>query len=60
MKVGIQGMEEDDLRYVTISYVDDHTYEVIYEVTRSGYFIIFVRYGDWNVADSPFICKVTF
>ncbi|RWS23582.1 uncharacterized protein B4U80_13349 [Leptotrombidium deliense] len=60
LSVGIQGIDEDDLLYVTMSYIGDSQYEVVYEVTRAGYFIIFVRYGDWNVADSPFICKVTF
>ncbi|KAI1280818.1 hypothetical protein HDE_13693 [Halotydeus destructor] len=60
LTVGIQGSQADDVKAITTDIISDHQHLVRYEVTRPGYYVIFVRYADCHITDSPFICKVSF
>ena len=60
LAVGLQSAESDDVIEVSFTSVAQNRYEVHYQVSRPGYYVIFVKWGDYNIADSPFICKVTY
>jgi hypothetical protein len=59
LTVGMQGCSPLAVKKITINQVDEHNYEVSYVVTTPGYFIIFVRYSDCFIMDSPFVCQVS-
>ena len=60
LTVGIQGPRPHTVRDLSITYTGDDLYEVIYEVTDPGYYIINIKWSELPIPDSPFICKVTY
>ena len=60
LSVGIQGTNAEDVQSVSVNAIGDDQHIVKYMIKRAGYYIIFVRWGDTNIVDSPFICKVLF
>lgn len=59
LSVGIQSNQPEVVQSVVVSTVGSlHT--IKYRVSKPGYYIIFVKWRDQHIADSPFICKVTF
>lgn len=59
LTVGMQGCSPLAVKKITVAQIDEHNYEVSYVVTTPGYFIIFVRYSDCFIMDSPFVCQVS-
>ena len=42
-----------------VTYTGDNMYEVIYEVTKPGYYIINVKWADFDIPGSPSVCQIT-
>jgi hypothetical protein len=60
LTVCVKGPRPHTVTETSVNYTGDDLYEVTYEVTHPGYYIISVRWSDINIPNSPFICKVTF
>ncbi|XP_022254645.1 uncharacterized protein LOC106470311 [Limulus polyphemus] len=60
LTVSIQGPGRHDVLETTVTYIGDDMYEIMYEVSDPGYYIISVKWCEWNILESPFICKVTY
>ena len=58
LTIGVHGAA-GNASLVSQSAVDESTYEVRYRVSRPGYYMIFVRWSDCSVRDSPFVCLVS-
>lgn len=59
LTVGVQGPSPGQVKRVTIEEERDNLYRVSYVVKNPGYFIIFVRFNDCFILDSPFVCQVS-
>ena len=60
LSVGISGPRPHTVQDVSVVYTGDDLYEVEYEVSHPGYYVITLRWSDFNIPNSPFICKVTY
>ncbi|XP_076322051.1 uncharacterized protein LOC143231390 [Tachypleus tridentatus] len=60
LTVSIQGPGKHNVLETTVTYIGDDMHEVMYEVSDPGYYIISVKWCEWNIPESPFICKVTY
>ncbi len=60
LSVGISGPRGNAVLDVSVMYTGDDLYDVEYEVLLPGYYVITVRWSDFNIPQSPFICKVTY
>lgn len=58
LTVGIQGAT-GTAKIITQKEVDEFTHQVSYTVSRPGYYMIFVRWGDCHIMDSPFVSQVS-
>ncbi|OWF37904.1 Filamin-B [Mizuhopecten yessoensis] len=43
-----------------VVYTGDGLYEVMYEVTHPGYYVINVKLRDLDLQESPYLCKITY
>ncbi|XP_064470679.1 uncharacterized protein LOC135385337 isoform X2 [Ornithodoros turicata] len=59
ISIGIQGPTEGAVIKVSVTYSGLGNYTVMYKVNEPGYYIIYVRWADWPVPDSPFVCKIS-
>jgi hypothetical protein len=59
LTVGIQGPTLSQVKRITVEEERDNLYRVSYFVKSAGYYIIFVRYNDCFIMDSPFVCQVS-
>ncbi len=59
LTVGVTGPRPHTVSETNVTYTGDNLYEVIYEVTQPGYYIITIKWSDCNIPGSPFVCKVT-
>ncbi|XP_054164820.1 uncharacterized protein LOC128962471 [Oppia nitens] len=60
LAIGVQSVDSDDVIEASFTSIGNYKYRVQYQVRRPGYYVIIVKWGDYNIADSPFICKVTY
>ena len=60
LNVTVTGPRARTVRETAVVYTGDDIYEVLFEVTQPGYYIINVKWSDYNIPESPFICKVTY
>ncbi|XP_023215990.1 uncharacterized protein LOC111618667 isoform X1 [Centruroides sculpturatus] len=60
LTVNIQGAGKHDVTEVTIIYSGNELYDILYEVSQPGYYIISIKWGDLNIPESPYICKITY
>ena len=64
LTVGIQECVPGTLRKITTSQLVTEAakkglWEVTYQVTQPGYYVIFVRWSDCNISGSPFVAQIT-
>ncbi|KAK3596249.1 hypothetical protein CHS0354_034493 [Potamilus streckersoni] len=59
VSVSIRGPRPHAVTETSVIYTGDNLYEVVYQVTLPGYYIITVKLDDESVTESPFICTVT-
>ncbi|KAJ8311413.1 hypothetical protein KUTeg_010768, partial [Tegillarca granosa] len=55
LSVDIYGPKRHSVLETSIVYTGDDLYEVVYEVTHPGFYIICVKWSDVSVPDSPFL-----
>ncbi|XP_022090930.1 uncharacterized protein LOC110979440 [Acanthaster planci] len=60
LSVTIRGPQPHTVNETNVIYTGDDLYEIIYDVSLAGFYVISVKWGDKHVPDSPFIVKVTF
>ncbi|XP_038058619.1 serine-rich adhesin for platelets-like [Patiria miniata] len=60
LSVTIRGPRPHTVNETNVVYTGDDLYEIIYDVSLAGFYVISVKWGDKHVPDSPFIVKVTF
>lgn len=60
LSVNIVGPRPHTVLESGVTYTGDDIYEVLYEVAQPGYYVINVKWADYNIPESPFICKVTY
>ena len=60
LNVSITGPRPRTVQETGVTYTGDDIYEVLFEVSQPGYYIINVKWSDYNIPESPFICKVTY
>ncbi|KAI8500576.1 hypothetical protein Bbelb_213940 [Branchiostoma belcheri] len=58
LNVSLVGPRKNTVAEVNVIYTGDDLYEVIYDVTQPGYYVLSVKWMDRNVPDSPFIVKI--
>lgn len=58
LTVGVKGAG-GTAQAITQRALDDWSYEVSYTVQNPGHYILFVRWGDYYIRDSPFICHIS-
>lgn len=59
LTVGIQGPIPNQVKRITVEEDRDNLYRVSYSVKCVGYFIIFIRFNDCFIMDSPFVSQVS-
>jgi hypothetical protein len=60
LNVSITGPRPRTVKETQVVYTGDDLYEVLFEVTQPGYYIIHVKWSDYNIPESPFICNVSY
>ncbi|XP_070537223.1 uncharacterized protein [Ptychodera flava] len=60
LTVGVVGPQSNSVTETTVVYTGDDMYEVDYEVSRPGCYVITVKWADMNIPSSPFISYVTY
>lgn len=60
LTVNIQGAGKHDVTEMTIIYSGNELYDILYEVSQPGYYIISIKWGDLNIPESPYICNITY
>ncbi|CAH1252156.1 FLNC [Branchiostoma lanceolatum] len=60
LNVSLVGPRKNTVAEVNVIYTGDDLYEVIYDVTQPGYYVLSVKWMDRNVPESPFIVKVSY
>ena len=60
LTVGISGPRQNSVQETDVFYTGDNIHEILYRVSEPGYYIISVRWSDFHIPDSPFVCKVTY
>ncbi|XP_067653246.1 uncharacterized protein [Haliotis asinina] len=58
VNISVNGPDPSYVTETSTTYTGDNLYEVMYEVTHPGYYVITVKWCGQNVADSPFITKI--
>ncbi|PIK52912.1 hypothetical protein BSL78_10206 [Apostichopus japonicus] len=58
--VSIRGPRKHTVTECSVIYTGDDFYEVLYEVSLAGFYVISVKWSDRHITDSPFIVKVSF
>ena len=59
LTIGIQGPVPGSVDMISQKSLGESTFEIRYRVNRPGYYVIFVRWSDCNIRDSPFVCQIT-
>ena len=60
LTVGITGPRPHTVSETNVTYTGDDIYDVIYDVTQPGYYVITVKWSDISIPGSPFVCKVSY
>ncbi|ELT98116.1 hypothetical protein CAPTEDRAFT_207778 [Capitella teleta] len=60
LNVSITGPRPRTVQETQVVYTGDDLYEVLFEVTQPGYYVISVKWSDYNIPESPFICNVSY
>lgn len=58
--VSIRGPRKHTVTECSVIYTGDDFYEVLYEVSLAGFYVVSVKWSDRHITDSPFIVKVSF
>eukprot|EP00058_Branchiostoma_floridae_P020032 XP_002605522.1 hypothetical protein BRAFLDRAFT_104088 [Branchiostoma floridae] len=58
LNVSLVGPRKNTVAEVNVIYTGDDLYEVIYDVTQPGYYVLSVKWMDRNIPESPFIVKI--
>ena len=56
----IRGPRPHTVNETNVVYTGDDLYEVIYDVSLAGFYVISVKWAEKHIPDSPFIVKITF
>lgn len=59
LSVTLRGPTPESVLETTVRLLHRNMYRVSYRVCQEGYFIINVRWADWQVPGSPFLCRVS-
>ena len=57
--ISVAGPQPHSVTETSVIYTGDDLYEITYEVTRPGFYIIAVMWGHYHICDSPFVSDVT-
>ncbi|KAJ8036171.1 Filamin-A [Holothuria leucospilota] len=60
LSVSIRGPRRHAVTECSVIYTGDDFYEVLYDVSLAGFYVISVKWADLHISDSPFIVKVSF
>ena len=60
VSVAVFGPRSHSVTETSVTYIGDNVYDVNFSVSTPGYYVIVVKWGDQNSADSPYICKVIY
>ncbi|KFM61656.1 hypothetical protein X975_15325, partial [Stegodyphus mimosarum] len=60
LSVSVQGFGVHDVTSISVVYTYKDIYDVTYQVSNPGYYLISVRWREHQIPGSPFVCKVTF
>ncbi|XP_033625074.1 serine-rich adhesin for platelets-like [Asterias rubens] len=60
LSVTIRGPRPHTVNETNVVYTGDDLYEVIYDVSLAGFYVISVKWAEKHIPDSPFIVKITF
>ena len=60
LTVSIMGPRPYTVSETSVTYTGDNMYEVFYEVTKPGYYIINIKWADFDIPGSPYVCHITF
>lgn len=59
LSVTVQGSQPDAVLETRVVLADCGVYRVNYRVKFDGYYVIVVKWADWQVPGSPFLCHIT-
>uniref|UniRef100_K1RFR0 Filamin-C n=1 Tax=Magallana gigas TaxID=29159 RepID=K1RFR0_MAGGI len=60
VSVTIHGPRPFSVLESSVIYTGDSLYEVTYDVAYPGYYVICIKYGEEEIAESPFLARVTY
>lgn len=60
VSVTIHGPRPFSVLESSVVYTGDSLYEVTYDVAYPGYYVICIKYGEEEIAKSPFLARVTY
>ena len=58
--MAISGPRPRTVAETNLTYTGDDLYEVFYDVTQPGIYLINVKWNEFHIQDSPFVCNVTY
>ncbi|KAK3095232.1 hypothetical protein FSP39_011938 [Pinctada imbricata] len=60
LSVTIHGPRPHTVLESSVVYTGDNLYEVVFEVSHPGYYVICLRWAGKEIQDSPYLCRVTY